>query len=301
MALSRLTNWADGDILTSAALEAEFDNIYNNALTLISPLTGNLAAGGNSITGLGLGSVGSPALQFTGDTNTGIYSSGADGVSLVAGGVAGLTATNSGGQTIINITSTGAGASGPFLQLVHDSASPADNDIAGAIDYYADDDTATARQIAFIQAQFEDVTSTTMDSRMIFAVMNNANAVAANTSAQLTSLGVWSDASGADGKEFFGDVLDVLGKMRALNVGVYRGRNIPVEKQERAERHFSCTAEDFYAVFGLGTNPDRGHPGIASKDVAFLGMRGVLELDDKVTALDRRVATLEARPIAGGR
>lgn len=40
------------EVLFFADLNAEFDNIINNALSLISPLTGNLAAGGNDITGL---------------------------------------------------------------------------------------------------------------------------------------------------------------------------------------------------------------------------------------------------------
>lgn len=38
--------------MTSSDLNAEFNNIINNALSLISPLTGALAAGGNDITGL---------------------------------------------------------------------------------------------------------------------------------------------------------------------------------------------------------------------------------------------------------
>ena len=42
MALSRVTTWNSGDVLTAAALNGEFNNVLNNALTLISPLTGNL-------------------------------------------------------------------------------------------------------------------------------------------------------------------------------------------------------------------------------------------------------------------
>ncbi|KKL75820.1 hypothetical protein LCGC14_2051080 [marine sediment metagenome] len=42
MALSRLNEFNDGTALTETKLEGEFDNIYNNPLTLISPLTGNL-------------------------------------------------------------------------------------------------------------------------------------------------------------------------------------------------------------------------------------------------------------------
>ncbi|KKN79592.1 hypothetical protein LCGC14_0337960 [marine sediment metagenome] len=49
MALSRLNEFNDGTALTETKQEGEFDNIYNNALTLISPLTGNLDADGNQI------------------------------------------------------------------------------------------------------------------------------------------------------------------------------------------------------------------------------------------------------------
>ncbi|MFZ2651283.1 MAG: hypothetical protein WA210_14370 [Burkholderiaceae bacterium] len=52
MALSRIKSWI-AEILYASDLNAEFNNILNNALSLISPLTGNLAAGGNKITGLG--------------------------------------------------------------------------------------------------------------------------------------------------------------------------------------------------------------------------------------------------------
>jgi len=89
-ALTRLTDWNAGDVLTDSALEAEFDNIYLNALSLINPLTGNLNAGGFIVTGLGLGTVAVPSLGFTGDTNTGLYSSGAGNVDLTTDSLRGL-------------------------------------------------------------------------------------------------------------------------------------------------------------------------------------------------------------------
>jgi hypothetical protein len=47
MALSRVTVWVAGQVLTAAALNAEFNNIINNPLTLISPTTGNINFGNN--------------------------------------------------------------------------------------------------------------------------------------------------------------------------------------------------------------------------------------------------------------
>ena len=103
MALTRLNSFATGSVVTNTIATGEFDNIYNNALTLISPLTGNLAAGGNLITGLGLGTVGSPSLQFTGDTNTGIFSSGADALVLAGGGLSLMTLTSTPSAGIVSI------------------------------------------------------------------------------------------------------------------------------------------------------------------------------------------------------
>ena len=58
-----------------------------------------------------LGTVGSPSLNFAGDTNTGIYSSGADLVDIVTGGVSRITVSNT-GTTINNLTTTGMTSSG---------------------------------------------------------------------------------------------------------------------------------------------------------------------------------------------
>jgi len=52
VALSRVKTWT-AEVLTHTALNAEFNNILNNALNLISPLTGNLDAGNNLIQNIG--------------------------------------------------------------------------------------------------------------------------------------------------------------------------------------------------------------------------------------------------------
>src|SRR3990167_10432874 len=103
MALTRLNAFATGSVVTNSIITGEFDNLYNNALTLISPLTADLAAGGNRITGLSLGAAGSPSLQFTGDTNTGIFSSGADALVLVGGGLSLMSLTSTPAAGIVSI------------------------------------------------------------------------------------------------------------------------------------------------------------------------------------------------------
>ena len=45
MSLARVTVWTAGQVLTAAALDAEFDNILNNPGPLISPITANLDFG----------------------------------------------------------------------------------------------------------------------------------------------------------------------------------------------------------------------------------------------------------------
>lgn len=49
MALSRVKTWSAGEVLTASDLNAEFNNVLSNAITLISPLTGTLDADGQQI------------------------------------------------------------------------------------------------------------------------------------------------------------------------------------------------------------------------------------------------------------
>lgn len=129
MALSRVKTWSVGEVLTSSDLNAEFNNILNNALSLISPLTGDLAYGGNRATGLSAGSVSSPSLQPTGDTNTGVYFSAADTVDIACGGVraAQFTYVASG----VNYLVLTPAAAGSGVEL---NAAGSDTDISMTID-----------------------------------------------------------------------------------------------------------------------------------------------------------------------
>ena len=52
MAISRVKSWIAGEVLTASDLNAEFNNLLNQALALISPLTGNLDFNGNKATNL---------------------------------------------------------------------------------------------------------------------------------------------------------------------------------------------------------------------------------------------------------
>lgn len=71
MALSRVKSWSSGEILTASDLNAEFNNVLNNALTLISPLTAALDAGSNRIHTLGAATALNDAIRATQVQNSG--------------------------------------------------------------------------------------------------------------------------------------------------------------------------------------------------------------------------------------
>ena len=73
MAISRTVTWSNGQVLTHTDLNAEFDNILNNALSLISPLTANLNAGNFSHTNINAGTSTAPSIAGNNGTTVGFY------------------------------------------------------------------------------------------------------------------------------------------------------------------------------------------------------------------------------------
>jgi len=86
VAIARVKVWIANEVLTASDLNAEFNNLVDNSLSAVSPWTANMDAGGFRLITLGAGTVGSPTLQPTGDTNTGVFFPAADQVSLVGAG-----------------------------------------------------------------------------------------------------------------------------------------------------------------------------------------------------------------------
>ena len=89
-----VTRASKGSPLTQAEVDQNFINLNTDKL---------------DTSGLALGSAASPSLKFTGDTNTGIYSPGADQLAFSTGGTqrlligsAGGVLVQNGGQTILN-------------------------------------------------------------------------------------------------------------------------------------------------------------------------------------------------------
>ena len=76
MALTRVTTWIAGQVLEASALNAEFQNIIDNAISLISPVSGAFDFDGNTITLDGPGatqvvSSGAVSWNFTSGAKTG--------------------------------------------------------------------------------------------------------------------------------------------------------------------------------------------------------------------------------------
>jgi len=186
---------------------------------------------------------------------------------------------------LVAFTSSASGAVGPTMTFNHASTTPAASDITASIFFSANDSSIISRTIGAIQMVWEDTNAASMDSQMQFSVQSNVSAGNTNTTATLSSLGVWTDASTAKNKEYEGDVHDVLARLKQLKtLGVYRGKNVPQDKLAAAERHYSPTAEEFWQVFRLGKENSGG---IAPKDVSWLAVKAIMELEARVAQLEK--------------
>jgi hypothetical protein len=141
---NRLYNWVTDKTnnvkIQAARMDAEFDGIAT-ALSNCVTADGQTTATAVVPFAVGLrvsdGSVGTPSIGFTSDTNTGFYRIGADNLGLSLGGALACDWST----TAVTITSTDAGAAtGPLLKLYRNSASPAASDILGAVQFLGQDD-----------------------------------------------------------------------------------------------------------------------------------------------------------------
>lgn len=99
MSVSPYKTWIAGEVLTASDLNASFTQITNNALSLISPLTGNLDFAGNSIVNSG-----TLTLPTTTDTLVGrVTTDTMSNKTFVAPALGAATATSINfGQTALN-------------------------------------------------------------------------------------------------------------------------------------------------------------------------------------------------------
>lgn len=102
----------NGIKVVAARVDGEFDN-YAGALNQVllrngvTPLTGNFQMGQNLLTGLGDGSVTTPAIQFDSDPTTGVFKSGFGKMAWTSNGIKRIEATTLGVDVFGVLTTTG--------------------------------------------------------------------------------------------------------------------------------------------------------------------------------------------------
>jgi hypothetical protein len=111
---------ANQDAATKAYVDAQIAGIDEVVEDTTPQLGGDLDANGHDII-LDTGAAATPSLTFDGDTNTGIYSPGADQVAVATGGVERLSISSAGEVTTtnqkINLVTVGRGAGALFTNV----------------------------------------------------------------------------------------------------------------------------------------------------------------------------------------
>jgi len=226
-----------------------------------------------------------------------------DGKLLVGGSSAPTDAalnifSNGTGAEFIRMQSDSPEDVGPRIMFNHNSASPAVNDLVGQFDFYGDDAGGTSRLLCRIDMKFDDPTTGSTDSSMVFKTSNNSSG-GANSTASLTAAGVWTDASDEAGKDYLGSITDrgstgtVLDRIARLETGCYCAVDLP-EGKTPPEYHAGPTAQQMWAEFGLGQDPETHDPGLAPKDLAAVALAGLQEVITQNKQLIARIEDLEA-------
>jgi hypothetical protein len=137
-----------------------------------------------------LGSVGAPSYSFVGDLNTGIYSSGADAIGLVTGGVARLTA-NSVGEVIVtrNFKVEEAGLS---------NAIGGNFDGTSVLTVYAGTSSMTALKLRAAASQTAAIMQWANSGNTVLGVINSGgNVLIGKTSSSFSTNGIELNTNGS--------------------------------------------------------------------------------------------------------
>tara|TARA_R110000824_G_scaffold236442_3_gene425121 strand:- start:1557 stop:5726 length:4170 start_codon:yes stop_codon:yes gene_type:complete len=217
-------------------------------------------------------SVGGASLSNDGNNRvvTATGSGGINGESTLTYDSTTLTSHNAGeGDTqggsyypsaVFSSETTTAGGAG--IELFQNSSSPADNDNVGYVVFMGDADDGDKCEVAHIRAVHQDVSAGSRDGALYFRTTYNSGGTTANTDASLTAAGVWTDSSDEKFKIYEGTAHSIYGgtdgkvitdKVKSLNIGRYYGKDTPSDKIATSEKHISPTAQDFYDLFGTGT------------------------------------------------
>ena len=134
---------------------------------------------GTFLSSVPLGTAAAPSIAFTGDTNTGIYSPGADQLAIATGGTVKATVDSS-GRLLVGTSSTSNSLVACLLQgnaagstsyagltLARGVATPADGDYLGEIDF--SDNTHTASAIIRAQRDGGTWSGSSKPTRLVFS------------------------------------------------------------------------------------------------------------------------------------
>ena len=83
-----------------------------------------------------------------------------------------ISSGQSSDKELLTLYSTQASVNGPSLKFVHDTASPADDDIAGQLDFWNDNDNDDLTQVGNIKVVMSDASDASEDSYMSFSLMD---------------------------------------------------------------------------------------------------------------------------------
>jgi len=225
------------------------------------------------------------------------------------------TTLSSGPAIAIRVEMVDDGTDGPRLFFKHETATNAagDNDQVAAWNFRFNDYDGTEVEACRFFVNVSDVTAGTVDSEAKWTVKENG----ADRTGYLSGAGAWTDHSDARHKTYEGTAHALYGgtdgrvitnKLKTLDVGRYYAKGTPADKIAKAERHISPTAQDFYALFGTGTELS-GNGGevtqkdggkitvdatLAPKDMAGVGLMAIKELIARIETLETEVAALKA-------
>jgi hypothetical protein len=160
----------DSDIYIHSGAENELDIVADDEIDIVAPIVDIDASTRVDISGdvtigddLTMGSDGA-IINFGADNDivlTHVHNTGLILSSVTTGNLLHLKSTEPDATTTAS----------PILVIERDSASPADDDYCGMIQFKADSDTGVSRSIARIQTQVKDVSNTDEDSEIIFTNM----------------------------------------------------------------------------------------------------------------------------------
>ncbi len=106
-----------------------------------------------------------------GNFNNGIVSMNCVGIGTAAPATPLHINTTGAGPTALTISNSNADAGAAYLKFTKSSASPADNDYAGHIDFYVENDNDQETRSALIFSQMTDVSDGTEDGNLVFKTM----------------------------------------------------------------------------------------------------------------------------------